>query len=795
LQRLTLTVFKSLYPAKTRNESTYNGRNSIAIIVAVLLVLFLGVFFYLYAFQKPMKSVPVDTGWLGLIFILANGFFFSCILSPKTSITERVLLTVGLGFGFTFALMIVLGLFWEFSIVTLLLTEGLALAVLGALATYRGFRVNAGFLREMIRTNVRITKLNILTVLLLIIIGVFVLVAFYDTLAFPAFEWDSLAYGVNYAKILFQHGNIPLIAGPSIGLEMSANYPPGVQLSAVLLYVFAGNANDFYYRLLSPIFSVATIIAAYHFAKLVNKSKTYSIYAIFGLSLVPFFWELFIEETYLMALTFMVTTAALFFYKAYTSNAAEAPKYEVIGALFAGFAALTSYMGLFGLGILLLYAAIKKIKIKHTILLSAVAIVLIAPWYARNFVLLGNPIYPFFGIGNYLDPLLRSSTTLHFQSYELLPFYALASAACKIAAVVLFVAVSYFTFSKRKNLLTSLWLYLLFAGFAVMAFHIVFPRYIIIAAPVFAVGSALLLQSIARKYDSPRRTAAVVIALIFVSGTFMLPYINSIKPIAKPDENQSLYLSRVFEEGDAWNWINENTPVNARIATFDIKQYYVERDILSLDGNESAPLYKIKTLNESINFLNNHGVSYILSVPWASLGDNRLPPAYNWTVLTRYLGDPEYLPAVFVGEYGATVYHVGPAAQEIVNQAFTQKGLVPPLKHMTVNLTATNDTYPCVGKFYLPIPVDYRGKTIVASVNNSKPVRIELWTQAIPVDKLQNPSEKEFIWVAQSPFINASQQTSLAWHIDRAGYFTIRIVDKEKNLGAPFNLTLNLGFF
>jgi membrane carboxypeptidase/penicillin-binding protein PbpC len=113
---------------------------------------------------------------------------------------------------------------------------------------------------------------------------------------------------------------------------------------------------------------------------------------------------------------------------------------------------------------------------------------------------------------------------------------------------------------------------------------------------------------------------------------------------------------------------------------------------------------------------------------------------------------------------------------------------------MTANLTATNDTHPCVGKFYLPIPVDYRGKTIVASINNSKPIRIELWTQAIPIDKLQKPSEHEFMWVAQSPFINGSQQTSLTWHIDRAGYFTIRIVDKEENLENPFNLTLNLRF-
>ena len=49
---------------------------------------------------------------------------------------------------------------------------------------------------------------------------------------------------------MFETGKIPLIAGPSIGLEMSASYPPGIQLLAVYLYTFAGNANDFYYRMI-----------------------------------------------------------------------------------------------------------------------------------------------------------------------------------------------------------------------------------------------------------------------------------------------------------------------------------------------------------------------------------------------------------------------------------------------------------------------------------------------------------------------------------------------------------------
>jgi hypothetical protein len=746
--------------------------------------------------KASMQAIPLDGGWAGFFLMFANGFFFSIILNQnKVGTLERLLLTVGLGFGLTFVFTILLGVLWEISLFSVLLTQGALLVTLGTAAVLKGFRLEPDASSTRPKSKINLTKQTILQAFLLIIIGTLTFLAVYDTLSLPATEWDSLAYGVNYAKIIFQNKNIPIIAGPSIGIEMSAPYPPGVQVTAAFLYILAGNANDFYYRTLSPIFSLATLIVTYKFAMMLNKKRTFSVYAVSALTLIPFFWELFIQETYLMALTFMLTMSTYFFFKAYESNSAEAKKYEVIGVLFCGFASLTSYIGLFAFGILLLYAVQKKLTIKHITWLIALGLVIVSTWYLRNLVLLGNPVYPFLGIGKYLDPLLRSSTTQHFQHYALLPLYGLTTLVCKVGVGLLAIGIVFFSFSKRKELLLALPLYLLLVSVAIMAFHVAFPRYLIIALPTLAVVFSTVIKSIPKTYKLPQIAAVALISLIVLTSAVMVPYINTVKPQSHPGEDESHYLSRIYEEGDAWQWINQNTPTNAKIATFDIKEYYLDREVFALDGNESAPLYQMSTIEECITFLQNKGANYVLSVPWASPNDSRVPPAYMWCPLMRYLGDFNFLPPLFVGINGTTVYHVGALDETIIYQAFSEKNMVPPLKQLTVNLTITNSTDLFMGKCYVPIPVDYRTGNITASVNSLKPIDLELWNGLILTDKI-DPTTENFM-IAQSLYANATSTGpySFDWKIDKAGYFTIRVIDKEENFEKAFNVTIKITFY
>ena len=749
-------------------------------------------------FQTPITPIPLDTGWIGFAFIFVNGFFLSYVLvRDGTDFTERLLLSIGLGFGVTFTVLILIGMLWELSPLPMLLTQiGLFTALLLA-AFYEGLKPNFNGFSRMKKENRSIPKYNPFELVLLIVVAIFVIVAIYQTVAYPSMEWDSLAYGVNYAKIIFENGRIPLIAGPSIGLEMSANYPPGVQLIAVYLYVFAGNPGDFYFRILQPIFGLATMIVAYKFTMVATKNRVAAVFAVFTLSAMSTFWELFVHETYFMCLTLMVTLSAFFFFKAYNSGVADAKKYEIVGTLFCCFAALTSYIGVFSFGLLLLYSINKRLSVKRFSMLAVLGLFVSLPWYLRNVLLLGNPVYPFFGVGNYLDPVLSTSTLQHFQNWADVPFFGLFSTICKIGVGILFLAIVYLTV-KRKNFLLVFPFYLFLIGLAIMGLHIPFIRYLIIALPALAIVLSASTNFLLTKRILERTTAVILVSLVLISSVAILPSINSFKPTPPSGDDKWSYLSYVLEEADAWKWINENTPSDARIATYDIKDYYLERSVLPLDGNESAPLYTMDSIEESMNFLEERNVTYILSVPWAAPSDIRMPPAYKWCVLTRYLGDPDYLPPVYVGLNGTAVYHVGAIGEEMVYASFGEKGFAPPIKHVSVNLMVSNSTSPASGKFYIPVPVDYREGLMMASVNSSMHlVSVELWKGRIP-EVVTNPSGTYIPlkqWPIQSANSSGVEDPSFVWQTDKWGYFTFFIIDQEETFKESFNVTVDLRFY
>ncbi|MCW4000206.1 MAG: glycosyltransferase family 39 protein [Candidatus Bathyarchaeota archaeon] len=762
---------------------------------AAIIAAALSVILYVIGLRNPMQdqpaTVPFDAGWLGILFILANGFLLSISLNhTKIGAAERAIMTVGLGFGLTFLATICLGVLWEITFLSVLSTQLALFIALSITAYVGGYRPKIAFRPS----NLKPAKINNQHLLLLAIISVLIVASTYSALALPATEWDSLAYGVNYARLIFQNSHIPLIAGPSIGIEMSAAYPPGMQLTAASLYTLAGSANDFYYRLLSPIFSLTILLVTYKFAMQFTANRTYSFLAVAALALVPFFWMLFIEETYLMALTLMMTLCAYFFFRAQTAGPGEAKKYEASGVLFGAFAALTSYIGLAAIGIFLIYALHKKISLKQAAPLAALGLAIIFPWYLRNLLLLGNPLYPFFGIGKYLDPLLLSSTTQHFQHYALDPLYHWTTTLYKAGAVLLVAGTAIFTFYRpRRNLRVALPLYLLLVSVAVMAFHVAFPRYLIIALPALAVLFAYGFTNIPNRFKLPKIIpAAFFVLAVVLLGAVMLPYANTVKPLVQPGETKVAYLSHVFEEGDAWQWINQNTPANTRIATFDIKGYYLNRSILPLDGNESAPLYHMSGIEEALAFLEGRGVGYVLSVPWAGPTDIRMPPAYDLCILTKYLGTASFLPLVFVGANGTSVYHVGPVDTQTITEDFARRGLVYPLRQFSVNVTVTDSCYPYKGEFYLPIPVEYRGLNITASAFSSHPIELHLWTGLIDTYVVDNPYN---FMVANSEYGLAGNSTaSFNWGIDKAGYFTIRVVDKASSFQTPFNVTVNVEF-
>jgi len=137
-------------------------------------------------FHAPIETIPLDFGWAGFVFILVNGFLLSLTLvGYGLDAAERALLSVGLGFGTTYVMMILIGIVWEVSFPTVLLTQVSLLLTLLLGTFYRGLKPSICYELSIEKKRMHLTKSNIFEATVLIIIGVYMCIALYQTVAYP----------------------------------------------------------------------------------------------------------------------------------------------------------------------------------------------------------------------------------------------------------------------------------------------------------------------------------------------------------------------------------------------------------------------------------------------------------------------------------------------------------------------------------------------------------------------------------------------------------------------------------
>ena len=186
------------------------------------------------------------------------------------------------------------------------------------------------------------------------------------------------------------------------------------------------------------------------------------------------------------------------------------------------------------------------------------------------------------------------------------------------------------------------------------------------------------------------------------------------------------YLSYYYkDDAKCWRWINKHVDSNERIASFEIRCYYINSDVFLLDGKEAAPLYRSNiTIDKALEYLISRGVKYILSPSWASMSG--VLPAYKSLIITSYLGDPDYLPAVYVHGSSA-VYHVGPLDTDDLVAEYLSNKILPPLLGLNIDVNITLKGG--VAIYSLEVPGDYHQKAYLTVEVLSEPsaVIIEIW--------------------------------------------------------------------
>ena len=263
-----------------------------------------------------------------------------------------------------------------------------------------------------------------------------VLFRFYHALLFPITNWDSLTEFAYLGRSYFVEGRITAVSGATLGIGASANYPPLIPLLYSWFYIMTGNVQEVFAQAVSPIFSVLTVIITYQLAKRMYRSKTLATSSLFFLVTAPIF--IFMAEECLSeaAVTFYSLATMYFLYRALEERDQPSTKFMFLAGLLAGIAAFVKYPGLMMLAVGWVVIGVTKVwdsdlpslharvrelvACRSWVIFTVGFLVFGAPWYLRNLIVVGNPVYPFlykiFG-GEGIDAwVMQNSWDAHFST-------------------------------------------------------------------------------------------------------------------------------------------------------------------------------------------------------------------------------------------------------------------------------------------------------------------------------------------------------------------------------------------
>jgi len=744
----------------------------------------------------PLKIHNPTNGMIAFALIMLKGFLIENILFNDTSRIEKVCLITGLGFGITSLQVAILSYLKTLYPMALIFLDSTFTAALIFTWLLKKPKISTSPSRYLVNLRSKIFPISRLIsknpreIAIILAVGLLLAADSYYAIA-AAVEFDSLAYLVQYARIIYANHGVLDLYGPSLGLEMSAAYPIGFQALGVYFYEYVGLADDFYMRILPPIFYLLLLLACYLFSSQFfedEKNRLLSLFAVSSTLILNYYVAL--SSHYITYLAFLETLALNFLVK---FPRFREKKFLFISAVFGGFASLVSYLGLCSiifLLIILLYG-----RVKPSLSLKALLINLSIPsiYLIRNFILAGDPIYPFLTFSSDKLWILRRQH-FYIQSiyaglqisnpFSIVEFLMMRCLGTRPWLTIgLLVAPIIIAFLLRKEGLKSMKteekvLHIFFAA-AIFCFFLTstFERYIL---PFIGIYACIYIWTGKKTRELKMRKLAFFLTLILIySYSFTLgASLGGYRTFNSEGGSKDAldYLGYYYkDDAECWRWINEHTDPNDKVASFEIRHYYIDRDVFLLDGKEAAPLYRSNlTIDEALNYLKRRGVKYILSPSWVSMSG--IMPTYKNLIITPYLGNPNYLPAIYVHGSSA-IYHLGPLDTDSLVAEYLSNKTIPPLLGLNIDLNITLQN--SIAVYSLEVPGDYHQKAnlTVEIISESSPTTIEI-LDGTPkdIESINSP-------MTSLPSRYVSGNTRLNWLLQSGSHIlVIRSIDDQPNL-------------
>jgi len=560
-----------------------------------------------------------------------------------------------------------------------------------------------------------------------LVVGAVVLLVGVRDLISPVVEWDATVYHAELARLWFlERPSPPLLFGPSLGVEISANYPPLFPASGLVANLSAGRVTDVGLRLASPFIFAGLLLFVFAFTqtRFGRRSAWWTLLLLGTTPLIVLYSS--------WSTSYLLTTALGFAGVVACVEACESESFRwrpwIVSGVFLGLAILSSFYGwLFvvaGVLAVVLGQSGWSNRWRSVIAYGGAALAISSIWLLRNWIELGDPLYPlhlpFFHARGLTGPLWRAAqselrtnaNSYWIGSHSFLRLRQLGTLLFDrhLIAVGSLPAVVFCWMNRRRGrgpLLVGLTALFILGVELIPGWF--WLRSLLLAVPFLAVAGGTVLARLvetsrgrtfddvdavwrSRKDRTAFRSVLVVLLTslsvvsttiaiaIAVSGpgqstwTTQLPNGTNFAELDQSLGSTSSTLWTVFGgDYEAWVWLNRHLG-HRRLATFDIRTYYLNdpESIFYLDGEEAKPLLRMTSPTSIERFFVARGVKYIFVPAWA-VGDTATrDPSVNLLPLHKFLGTSQFplvasfapsanFPLSNVYQIGGTVTHVAAA--------------------------------------------------------------------------------------------------------------------------------------
>ena len=668
----------------------------------------------------------IVVGLAGVTGSIAAGFLLSGTrYSAERSVRTGLAIVIGIAaLGYAGMLGLVLGMLTPFALFAFVIALGTSLWLWSRPLSEREEGGNAKPISALPSDGPRWRRILSWTVVI-VVVGWMFLHALYT----PVQEWDALVYHAESAKVWFeQRPEPPLLFGPSVGIQLSNNYPPLFPAAGAAIYTMIAQFEDLYLRILPPLLFLSITLMTFGFARrrFDEATASYAVLLLCGTPLLVMYgvWQTgYILTTALVLATLVLSDAA--------AESGRLARWGMAGGV-AGLSILSHVYGFLALpvGAAAVVLAPRGTRMRAVAVFAGVAIAVASPWLLRNLFLLHDPLWPFasppfqgrgliepfwsatqeeirsnalgaLGIGPGYPPgwvRLHGVRTALFHP-ALLPagvYLPLAFAAVRARSERVVGAVGLGLAGMMLALLLPGWFWLraILPALPLAVLLTARAAAVLLAAATEAIRTRRLVGRIAWLVASTTVTIAIAGGALLGVGIAIAGPNQDQWTITMSSDEDLMGAVKRFGSGERtlwnvftgdvllWRYMNDVIPDDVRVATIENRIYYLDEiDLFYLDGLEAAPLVEMRDPAAIERFFLQRQVGYIVIPNRLVTGPARFPIVDILPVF-RLLGTDRF-PTVAAFpvrgyELPSLIYRVGPATAPPTVGVFPGYGQLDP---------------------------------------------------------------------------------------------------------------------